>query len=257
MIDQFIAAGEAKWLRASGLVLLLPHGFEGQGPEHSSARLERYLQLCAEDKRQVANCTTPANYFHLLRRQMRRDFRKPLVIMTPKSLLRHKMAVSSRADFTGESHFRRIISDPTPPAEGTTKRLVLCTGKLAYELLEARDAVAKNGGADTGTEIIRIEQIYPFPSEPLIKRLKAMTELEELVWAQEEPRNNGCWFFVESLIENCLNEAGHLLRPRYAGRDASASPATGLAKRHAAEQAALIASALGHTAQPQQQAKAS
>ena len=257
MIDQFIAAGEAKWLRASGLVLLLPHGFEGQGPEHSSARLERYLQLCAEDNMQVANCTTPANYFHLLRRQMRRDFRKPLVIMTPKSLLRHKMAVSSRADFTGESHFRRIISDPTPPAEGTTKRLVLCTGKLAYELLEARDAVAKNGGADTGTEIIRIEQIYPFPSEPLIKRLKAMTELEELVWAQEEPRNNGCWFFVESLIENCLNEAGHLLRPRYAGRDASASPATGLAKRHAAEQAALIASALGHTAQPQQQAKAS
>jgi len=257
MIDQFIAAGEAKWLRASGLVLLLPHGFEGQGPEHSSARLERYLQLCAEDNMQVANCTTPANYFHLLRRQMRRDFRKPLVIMTPKSLLRHKMAVSSRADFTGESHFRRIISDPTPPAEGTTKRLVLCTGKLAYELLEARDAVAKNGGADTGTEIIRIEQIYPFPSEPLIKRLKAMTELVELVWAQEEPRNNGCWFFVESLIENCLNEAGHLLRPRYAGRDASASPATGLAKRHAAEQAALIASALGHTAQPQQQAKAS
>jgi len=257
IIDQFVAAGEAKWLRASGLVMLLPHGFEGQGPEHSSARLERYLQLCAEDNMQVANCTTPANYFHLLRRQMRRDFRKPLVIMTPKSLLRHKMAVSSRADFTGESHFRRIISDPTPPAEGTTKRLVLCTGKLAYELLEARDAVAKNGGADTGTEIIRIEQIYPFPSEPLIKRLKAMTELEELVWAQEEPRNNGCWFFVESLIENCLNEAGHLLRPRYAGRDASASPATGLAKRHAAEQAALIASALGHTAQPQQQAKAS
>ncbi|MCL6683310.1 2-oxoglutarate dehydrogenase E1 component [Sphingomonas alba] len=252
MIDQFIAAGEAKWLRASGLVLLLPHGFEGQGPEHSSARLERYLQLCAEDNMQVANCTTPANYFHLLRRQMRRDFRKPLVIMTPKSLLRHKMAVSSRADFTGDSHFRRIISDPTPPAEGTTKRLVLCTGKLAYELLEARDKAGANG-----TEIIRIEQIYPFPSEPLVKRLKAMTQLEELVWAQEEPRNNGCWFFVESLIENCLNEAGHLLRPRYAGREASASPATGLAKRHAAEQAALIASALGHTGQPQQQAKAS
>ena len=140
IIDQFIAAGEAKWLRASGLVLLLPHGFEGQGPEHSSARLERYLQLCAEDNIQVANCTTPANYFHMLRRQMLRDFRKPLVMMTPKSLLRHKMAVSSRADFIGEGHFRRILSDPTPPAEGETRRLVLCSGKLAYELMEARDA---------------------------------------------------------------------------------------------------------------------
>ena len=140
IIDQFIAAGEAKWLRASGLVMLLPHGFEGQGPEHSSARLERYLQLCAEDNLQVANCTTPANYFHILRRQMRRDFRKPLMLMTPKSLLRHKIAVSSTADFTGESHFRRIVSDLNPPAEGETRRLVLCSGKLAYELMEARDA---------------------------------------------------------------------------------------------------------------------
>jgi 2-oxoglutarate dehydrogenase E1 component len=188
----------------------------------------------------------------MLRRQMLRPFRKPLVIMTPKSLLRHKMAVSTRADFTGDSHFRRLLSDPAPPTEGTTKRLVLCSGKLAYELIEARDAAG-----DTGTEIVRVEQLYPFPSEPLVKRLKAMPDLEELVWAQEEPRNNGGWFFVESLIEACLNEAGHLLRPRYAGRDASASPATGLAKRHAAEQAALIASALGHTGQPQPQAKAS
>jgi 2-oxoglutarate dehydrogenase E1 component len=252
IIDQFIASGEAKWLRASGLVMLLPHGFEGQGPEHSSARLERYLQLCAEDNLQVANPTTPANYFHLLRRQLLRDFRKPLVVMTPKSLLRHKMAVSSRSDFTGESHFRRIIGDPTRPAEGTTRRLVLCSGKLAYELIEARDKAG-----DTQTEILRIEQLYPFPSEPLAKRLKAMPQLEELVWAQEEPRNNGAWFFVEAPIEACLNEAGHLLRPRYAGRDASASPATGLAKRHAAQQAALIAGALGHTSQPQATAKAS
>ena len=252
MIDQFVSAGEAKWLRASGLVMLLPHGFEGQGPEHSSARLERYLQLCAEDNIQVANPTTPANYFHLLRRQLLRDFRKPLVVMTPKSLLRHKMAVSARADFTGDSHFRRIISDPTPPADGATKRLVLCSGKLAYDLIEAR--AKQNDGA---TEIVRIEQLYPFPSEPLVKRLKDMPELEDLVWAQEEPRNNGAWFFVEPLLEACLNEAGHLLRPRYAGRDASASPATGLARRHAAEQAALIASALGHTAQPQPKAKAS
>ncbi len=252
MIDQFVTAGEAKWLRASGLVMLLPHGYEGQGPEHSSARLERYLQLCAEDNMQVANCTTPANYFHLLRRQLLRDFRKPLIVMTPKSLLRHKMAVSARADFTGDSHFRRIISDPTPPAEGKTRRAVLCSGKLAYELIEARDAAE---GSDT--EILRIEQLYPFPSEPLVKRLKAMPDLDELVWAQEEPRNNGAWTFVEPLIEDCLNQAGHLLRPRYAGRDAGASPATGLAKRHAEEQAALIASALGHSSQPQPRAKAS
>lgn len=243
IIDQFIASGEAKWLRASGLVMLLPHGFEGQGPEHSSARLERYLQLCADDNMQVANCTTPANYFHILRRQMRRDFRKPLVMMTPKSLLRHKLAVSELADFTGESHFRRIVSDLNPPAEGATKRLVLCSGKLAYELMEARDTAG-----DTSTEIVRIEQLYPFPSEPLVKRLQSMPQLETLVWAQEEPRNNGAWSFVEPLIEQCLAEAGRAgMRPQYAGRNASASPATGLAKRHAKEQAALIAAALGHS----------
>jgi len=242
IIDQFVAAGEAKWLRASGLVLLLPHGFEGQGPEHSSARLERYLQLCAEDNLQVANCTTPANYFHLLRRQMRRDFRKPLILMTPKSLLRNKLAVSKLGDFTGDSHFRRIISDLDPPAEGETRRLVLCSGKLAYELMEARDAAG-----DLGVEILRIEQLYPFPSEPLVKRLKAMPNLQDLLWAQEEPKNNGAWLFVEDLLEQCLADAGFAgKRPQYAGRDASASPATGLARRHAAEQAALIAAALGH-----------
>ena len=246
IIDQFIAAGEAKWLRASGLVMLLPHGFEGQGPEHSSARLERYLQLCAEDNMQVANCTTPANYFHILRRQMRRDFRKPLILMTPKSLLRHKLAVSNIADFTGESHFRRILSDLNPPEEGETKRLVLCSGKLAYELIEARD----NAG-NRGTEIVRLEQLYPFPSEPLVKRLKAKPKLATVVWAQEEPKNNGAWSFVEPLLECCLDEAGLKgLRPQYAGRDAGASPATGLAKRHAAEQAALIAAALGHSSAP-------
>ena len=242
IIDQFVAAGEAKWLRASGLVMLLPHGFEGQGPEHSSARLERYLQLCAEDNLQVANCTTPANYFHILRRQIRRDFRKPLIMMTPKSLLRHKLAVSKVGDFTGESHFRRILSDLNPPAEGETRRLVLCTGKLSYELMDARDAAG-----DLGVEIVRIEQLYPFPSEPLIKRLKSMPRLTDVVWAQEEPKNNGAWFFVEDLLEQCLTEAGFAgMRAQYAGRDASASPATGLAKRHAAEQAALIAAALGH-----------
>jgi len=242
IIDQFIAAGEAKWLRASGLVMLLPHGFEGQGPEHSSARLERYLQLCAEDNLQVANCTTPANYFHILRRQMRRDFRKPLILMTPKSLLRNKFAVSKLGDFIGDSHFRRILSDFNPPADGETRRLVLCSGKLAYELMEARDEAG-----DLGVEIVRIEQLYPFPSEPLVKRLKAMENLQDLIWAQEEPKNNGAWSFVEPLLESSLAEAGKGdICPQYAGRDASASPATGLAKRHAAEQAALIAAALGH-----------
>jgi 2-oxoglutarate dehydrogenase E1 component len=239
IIDQFIASGEAKWLRASGLVMLLPHGYEGQGPEHSSARLERYLQLCAEDNIQVANCTTPANYFHLLRRQLLRDFRKPLVVMTPKSLLRHKLAVSALADFTGESHFKRILSDLNPPEAGRTRRLVLCSGKVAYELMEARDEA---GASDI--EILRIEQLYPFPAEPLVKRLKAMPELDTLVWCQEEPRNNGSWFFVEPYLEQCLKEAGKSFRPVYAGRAAAASPATGLAKRHLAEQTALIADAL-------------
>jgi 2-oxoglutarate dehydrogenase E1 component len=243
IIDQFVSSGEAKWLRASGLVMLLPHGFEWQGPELSSARLERYLQLCAEDNLQVANCTTPANYFHVLRRQLLRDFRKPLIMMTPKSLLRHKLAVSKIEDFIGDSHFRRIVSDLHPPREGETKRLVLCSGKLAYELMDARDAAG-----DQTTEIIRIEQLYPFPSEPLVKRLKAMPKLETLVWSQEEPKNNGAWFFVADLLEQSLAEAGFKdMRPVYAGRESSASPATGLAKRHAAEQANLIATALGHS----------
>ena len=242
MIDQFIAAGEAKWLRASGLVLLLPHGYEGQGPEHSSARPERFLQLCAEDNMQVANCTTPANYYHLLRRQMHRDFRKPLIVMTPKSLLRHKQAVSSLADFSGDSHFRRILSDPNAPADKDVRRLVLCTGKLAYELLEARDKAG-----DRTTSIVRIEQLYPFPGEALLARLQRMTNLEQVVWAQEEPQNQGYWTHVEPRLERRLGEAGLTpKRPVYAGRPASASPATGLARRHMAEQATLIAAALGH-----------
>jgi len=252
MIDQFIAAGEAKWLRANGLVMLLPHGYEGQGPEHSSARPERYLQLCGDDNMQVANCTTPANYFHILRRQMHRDFRKPLVIMTPKSLLRHKLAVSSSGDFTGDSHFRRILSDLDAPRDENVKRLVLCTGKLAYELMEARDKAG-----DRHTSVVRIEQLYPFPDEPLVVRLKRMTHLEEVVWAQEEPKNQGYWNFIEWRLERCLAEAG--VKPRraaYAGRAASASTATGLAKRHAAEQAALIAEALGHGAGAPVQRKA-
>ena len=252
ILDQFVSSGESKWLRANGLVLLLPHGYEGQGPEHSSARPERFLQLCAEDNMQVANCTTPANYFHILRRQMHRDFRKPLVIMTPKSLLRHKLAVSGAADFTGDSHFKRILSDTNAPADGGVRRLVLCSGKLAYELMEARDKAG-----DRNTAVVRIEQLYPFPSEPLVERLKRMSALEEVVWAQEEPKNQGYWHFVEDPVEAALLEAGvRPKRARYAGRASSASPATGLAKRHAAEQAALIAGALGHSSEAAPQRKA-
>ena len=241
MIDQYIAAGEAKWLRANGLVLLLPHGYEGQGPEHSSARLERFLQLCASDNIQVCNITTPSNYFHVLRRQMLRPFRKPMIIMTPKSLLRHKLAVSRRSDFIGDSHFRRIMSDRTPPADKDIKRLVLCTGKVGYDLMEARDAAELKD-----TTVVRIEQIYPFPGDPLAERIKRMSKLEDVVWAQEEPRNNGAWFFVEPLIEESLKAAGKEgMRARYAGRAPSASPATGLMSRHQTEQGALVADALG------------
>ena len=243
MIDQFIASGEAKWLRANGLVLLLPHGYEGQGPEHSSARLERFLQLCAGDNMQVANITEPANYFHVLRRQMLRPFRKPLVIMTPKSLLRHKAAVSDIEDFLGDSHFMRIKSDPNPPADKDVKRLVLCSGKVAYDLFEARDAAK-----DKNTSIVRLEQLYPFPAEPLVVRLKRMTNLEAVIWAQEEPKNQGAWMFARHYIEECLAEAGvGSARPEYAGREPSASPATGIAKRHAEQQDSLIAAALGHS----------
>lgn len=243
MIDQFITSGESKWLRANGLVMLLPHGYEGQGPEHSSARPERFLQSCADDNIQVANCTSPANYFHLLRRQMHRNFRKPLIVMTPKSLLRHKLAVSSAEDFQGDSHFRRLLSDTNGAADVDTKRLVLCTGKVAYDLIEARDA-----HGDTDTQIVRVEQLYPFPGNPIAERVARMPNLEEIVWAQEEPKNNGYWFFVEPLIEEALATVNSpVKRARYAGRNASASPATGLMKRHQAEQGALVADALGHS----------
>jgi 2-oxoglutarate dehydrogenase E1 component len=240
VIDQYIAASEAKWLRANGLVLLLPHGYEGQGPEHSSARLERYLQLCAEDNIQVCNITSPANYFHVLRRQMHRPFRKPLVIMTPKSLLRHPLAKSVTTDFVGEGHFMRILSDTNGAEDKDTRKVILCSGKVAYDLIEARDSAGM-----TDVQIVRLEQLYPFPGEPLALRFSRMPNLEEVVWCQEEPKNNGSWFFVEPLIEESLKAAGaKVQRPRYAGRVASASPATGLAKRHAAEQAALVSNAL-------------
>ncbi len=243
IFDQYIVSSETKWLRSNGLVCLLPHGYEGQGPEHSSARLERFLQLCAEGNIQVANITTPANYFHALRRQMLRPFRKPLIIMAPKSLLRHKLAVSKAADFQGETQFKRILSDPNGSADKDTKRLVLCSGKVFYDLMEARDAAG-----DKDVQIVRIEQIYPFATDALATRIERMTNLDDIVWCQEEPRNNGAWFFVEPYIEEALAKAGKApKRARYAGRKASASPATGLASRHVSEQGALVADALGHS----------
>jgi 2-oxoglutarate dehydrogenase E1 component len=240
IIDQFLASGETKWLRMSGLTLLLPHGFEGQGPEHSSARLERYLQLCAERNMTVGNLTTPANYFHALRRQLKRNFRKPLVLMTPKSLLRHKLAVSQLAEMSGESRFRTVIGeiDPiAPPAE--VKRVVICSGKVYYDLLEER-----RRETITDVAIIRLEQFYPFPDKTLAFTLKPYSKAQ-IVWCQEEPANMGGWTFVDRRIERVLTALKHKAkRPVYVGRVAAASPATGLARVHAAEQAALVKEAL-------------
>ena len=235
IIDQFIASGEAKWLRANGLVMLLPHGYEGQGPEHSSARLERFLQLCAEDNMQVANCTTPANYFHVLRRQMLRDFRKPLVIMTPKSLLRHKRAVSTLADMGAGTSFHRCLDDLNPVPDQQVRRLVLCSGKVYYDLLEAREKAGRDD-----IYLLRVEQLYPFPADVIKQYADRFSNLEEVVWCQEEPRNAGAWHFVARPIEDTLGR-----RAEYAGRAAAAATATGLMKRHNAEQAKLIAEALG------------
>jgi 2-oxoglutarate dehydrogenase E1 component len=237
IIDQFIASGEIKWLRANGLTMLLPHGYEGQGPEHSSARMERFLQLCAQDNLQIANATTPANYFHLLRRQMLRDFRKPLVIFTPKSLLRHKRAVSALSDMAAGSSFHRCLDDLAPCDPKKIRRLVLCSGKVYYDLLDARE---KTGRDDV--YLLRVEQLYPFPGDVVAEYAAKFPGLEDVVWAQEEPRNAGAWSFVEPLIEAAI--AG---RPLYAGRAAAAATATGLMRRHNAEQAKLIAEALGST----------
>ncbi|WP_424933171.1 2-oxoglutarate dehydrogenase E1 component [Amaricoccus macauensis] len=251
MIDQFISSGESKWLRMSGLVMLLPHGYEGQGPEHSSARPERFLQLCASDNWIVANCTTPANYFHILRRQLHRSFRKPLVLMTPKSLLRHKLAVSRKEDFTEGSSFHRVLWDHadkggTPgisenklAPDEQIKRVVMCSGKVYYDLLAERDA---RGIEDV--YLMRLEQFYPFPALALTKELGRFGNAE-VVWCQEEPKNQGYWNFVESNIEWVLGRIGAKhTRPIYIGRAAAASPATGLAREHKAQQDALVDEAL-------------
>ena len=241
ILDQFLASGETKWLRMSGLTLLLPHGYEGQGPEHSSARPERYLQLCAERNMAVCNLTTPANYFHALRRQMHRNFRKPLIVFTPKSLLRHKLAVSPLADFAEDSSFRFVIPeiDTIAPPE-QVKRVVLCTGKVYYDLLQTR----RDKGI-TDVAIVRLEQLYPFPIRSLTDALATYPNAE-LVWCQEEPENMGGWRFLDRRLEGVLTDMKIAAkRPRYIGREAAASPATGLARTHNAQQAALVAASLG------------
>jgi 2-oxoglutarate dehydrogenase E1 component len=240
IIDQFIAPGESKWLRMSGLVLLLPHGYEGQGPEHSSARLERYLQLCGEDNMQVVNCTTPANFFHVLRRQVRRNFRKPLVVMTPKSLLRHKLCISALADMGPGTHFHRVIGETgklvTPDK---VRRVVFCSGKVYYDLVAARD---ERGIKDVA--LIRLEQLYPFPIRSVTAELKRYPNAE-LVWCQEEPWNMGAWSFVDRRFEDLLLALDVAAkRPIYVGRAEASSPATGLFKRHVEEQTALVDEAL-------------
>ena len=240
IIDQFIASGEVKWLRMCGLVMLLPHGYEGQGPEHSSARIERFLQLCGEDNIQVVNCTTPANYFHVLRRQLHRDFRKPLIIFTPKSLLRHKSCVSGLEMFGPESTFHRVLHEDTLPGDPKDARqLVLCSGKVFYDLIEER---ARRGVTDV--HVLRLEQLYPFPADALIKEMEPYKHCE-LVWCQEEPRNMGAWMFLEGFLEGVADEAGfEKPRPRYAGRRAAASPATGIQSWHKRQQAELLDDAL-------------
>ena len=249
VFDQFISSGERKWLRMSGLVCLLPHGYEGQGPEHSSARLERFLQMCAEDNMQVANCTTPANYFHILRRQLKREIRKPLILMTPKSLLRHKRAVSRLDELGADTSFHRLLWDDAQVLKGEKiklvadnkmRRVILCSGKVYFDLYDERE---KRGIDDI--YILRVEQLYPFPTKALIQELSRFKQAE-IVWCQEEPRNMGAWFFVDTFIEWVLNEiqAKHR-RPRYAGRRAAASTAVGQMSKHNEQLRQFLEEALG------------
>ena len=246
IIDQFISSGERKWSRASGLVLLLPHGYEGQGPEHSSARLERFLQLCAQDNLQVMNCTTPANYFHALRRQIHRDFRKPLVIMTPKSLLRNKLCVSKLEDFSKNHSFHRVLWDHAidPNEKGFVKlkssekirKVILCSGKIYFDLLEARQKAKIDD-----VILFRIEQLYPFPVKPLVKEFKKYAKNAKFYWCQEEPKNMGAWFSVRDYIQWTLNYIrAKNSKIKYVGRNPAASPATGYAKRHINQQKKII-----------------
>ncbi len=238
IVDQFIASAESKWQRMSGLVLLLPHGYEGQGPEHSSARLERFLQLCAEDNMQVVNATTPAQFFHVLRRQIHRPFRKPLVLMTPKSLLRHPEAVSRLTDFA-DGAFQLVLVDPRAPDPAGVRRVLLGSGKIFYALDAARQERRRDGVA-----IVRVEQLYPFPAAELAAALGAYRRLADVCWVQEEPANQGGWTFVRPRIEALLAGRASL---RYIGRDEAASPATGSHERHRAEEQAILEQALAPT----------
>ena len=246
VIDQFISSGERKWSRASGLVMLLPHGYEGQGPEHSSARLERFLQLCSNDNMQVLNCTTPANYFHALRRQMHRDFRKPLIIMTPKSLLRHKQCISNIDDFSKKNTFHRVLWDHAidPNLDGfiklkkpkKIKKVILCSGKVYFDLIDAREKLKRD-------DIIffRIEQLYPFPVKSLVKELKPYAKNSKFYWCQEEPKNMGAWFsardYIQWTLDNIKANNNYI---SYIGRSPDASPATGYAKWHVSQQKEII-----------------
>ncbi|CAN5721324.1 2-oxoglutarate dehydrogenase E1 component [soil metagenome] len=244
IIDQFISSAEQKWQRMSGLVLLLPHGYEGQGPEHSSARLERFLQLCAQDNMQVMNLTTPANLFHALRRQMKRDFRKPLIVMSPKSLLRHPKVLSKISDFT-DGTFQEVIADElTWGAKNVSgvERLILCSGKVYYDLLAAREAM--DAKEQSKFALVRVEQLYPFPGHLIGPILKAYKNMKEVVWCQEEPKNMGSWTFMKPLLDDLLEEQGLKVPVRYTGRDERASPATGSEKVHAKEQKELVSQAL-------------
>jgi 2-oxoglutarate dehydrogenase E1 component len=250
VFDQFVSSGERKWLRLSGLVCLLPHGYEGQGPEHSSARLERFLQMSAEDNMQVANCTTPANYFHILRRQLKRDIRKPLILMTPKSLLRHRRAVSRLDEMGPDTSFHRLLWDDAQMLpeqkiklvpDDKIRRIVLCSGKVYYDLYEERE---KRGIDDV--YLLRVEQLYPVPLKALVQELGRFSKSAELVWCQEEPRNMGAWHFMEPYLEWVLKQTGASRdRPRYAGRAASAATATGLMPKHLVQLKALLDEALG------------
>jgi 2-oxoglutarate dehydrogenase E1 component len=245
VIDQFISSGESKWGRASGLVMLLPHGYEGQGPEHSSARLERFLQLCAGENLQVVNCTTPSNYFHVLRRQMRREFRKPLIIMTPKSLLRHKKCVSNISEFSIKSTFHRVLEDDSfsnvknlldlKKKDSKIKKVVMCSGKIYYDLIEARE---KNN--NDRVTFIRIEQLYPFPVKTLANILKRYSQAE-FIWCQEEPKNMGAWNTVKNYIDRTLEmiNLGNI-SVKYVGRKASSSTATGNLNKHLAQQKEIL-----------------
>ena len=246
IIDQFIASGERKWSRASGLVMLLPHGYEGQGPEHSSGRLERFLQLCAQENLQVMNCTTPANYFHALRRQIHRGFRKPLVIMTPKSLLRNKLCVSNLEDFDKKTSFHRVLKDHAlEPNEKNfiklkkskkIRKVILCSGKIYFDLLSAREELKIDD-----VVFFRVEQLYPFPIKPLVKEIKKYANNAEFYWCQEEPKNMGAWSSVRDYIQWTLNYIGAKSNEiKYIGRNSAASPATGYAKRHISQQKKII-----------------